>query len=338
MPLETGDTIAELNPAWPLGSDPKSQGDDHIRLVKDVMQKDAVAKSGDTMTGRLTIDGPDAVPLEFSVEAATAARIRWVDNAQNQLGFIGYTPTPNGRFQVQLESTNAAIVEPAGTNMPDDVTVVTREKGDARYVELAGDTITGNLTLTNDVGTPFLIDRPGQVVAGIGVAASTLIFQIDGGNVARIDPAGTSAPASTTTITREKGDARYPQLTAENTLTNTLNVFSGTTAVINLRGNPGSGSARVRWLDDLDGQRAFIGLTTGDPARIQFQIGSTNAAIIEANGTSVPDGVSVITREKGDARYTQSAAMLALMDKLFQAGILTAQDEEDIEALMAVEP
>ena len=34
MPLESGSKLTELNPLWPLGSDPKSEGDDHIRLVK----------------------------------------------------------------------------------------------------------------------------------------------------------------------------------------------------------------------------------------------------------------------------------------------------------------
>ena len=34
MPLEAGDFIPELNANNPLGADPKSEGDDHLRLVK----------------------------------------------------------------------------------------------------------------------------------------------------------------------------------------------------------------------------------------------------------------------------------------------------------------
>lgn len=45
MPLEAGTKISDLNPAWPLGSDPKAQGDDHIRLIKSILQADAVALS-----------------------------------------------------------------------------------------------------------------------------------------------------------------------------------------------------------------------------------------------------------------------------------------------------
>lgn len=38
MGLESGTSISDLNPNWPLGTDPKSQGDDHIRLIKQVLQ------------------------------------------------------------------------------------------------------------------------------------------------------------------------------------------------------------------------------------------------------------------------------------------------------------
>ena len=38
MGLETANNIGELNPAWPLGSDPKAEGNDHIQLIKSVLQ------------------------------------------------------------------------------------------------------------------------------------------------------------------------------------------------------------------------------------------------------------------------------------------------------------
>jgi len=39
MPLETGDYITDLVPTNPLGTDPKSEGDDHLRLVKKTVQQ-----------------------------------------------------------------------------------------------------------------------------------------------------------------------------------------------------------------------------------------------------------------------------------------------------------
>lgn len=38
MGLETGTYINDLTPSWPLASDQKRQGDDHIRLIKDVLK------------------------------------------------------------------------------------------------------------------------------------------------------------------------------------------------------------------------------------------------------------------------------------------------------------
>ncbi len=58
MPLETGNKISDLNPLWPLGSDPKAQGDDHLRLIKSILQSDAVALSD---TGSATIVEADAL-------------------------------------------------------------------------------------------------------------------------------------------------------------------------------------------------------------------------------------------------------------------------------------
>ncbi len=57
MPIETGTKISDLNPLWPLGSDPKAQGDDHLRLIKAILQSDAVALSD---TGSATIVEADA--------------------------------------------------------------------------------------------------------------------------------------------------------------------------------------------------------------------------------------------------------------------------------------
>lgn len=38
MPLESGTTIAELDASWPTGTDDLNQGDDHIRLIKSILQ------------------------------------------------------------------------------------------------------------------------------------------------------------------------------------------------------------------------------------------------------------------------------------------------------------
>lgn len=39
MPVESGSFVADLNPAWPLGTDDRNQGDDHLRLIKRFIQQ-----------------------------------------------------------------------------------------------------------------------------------------------------------------------------------------------------------------------------------------------------------------------------------------------------------
>jgi hypothetical protein len=47
MAVEAATKIADLNKLWPLGTDPRSEGDDHIRLIKQVLQ----ATDGGALTG-----------------------------------------------------------------------------------------------------------------------------------------------------------------------------------------------------------------------------------------------------------------------------------------------
>ena len=58
MGLETGNTINDLNESWPLGTDPKSQGDDHIRLCKRVFKNDVLSiTNGGTVSGDVDFAG-----------------------------------------------------------------------------------------------------------------------------------------------------------------------------------------------------------------------------------------------------------------------------------------
>ena len=77
MGIESATKIADLNPAWPLGGDMVADGDNHIRLVKDVMQKDAARLSqANTFTGAQTIEGN--APYLLYTELDVAANIgKW---------------------------------------------------------------------------------------------------------------------------------------------------------------------------------------------------------------------------------------------------------------------
>jgi Domain of unknown function (DUF4082) len=60
MGLGSGNLISDLNEAWPLGTDPKKEGDDHLRLLKHVVKNDAATKAD--LAGKATILNGTATP------------------------------------------------------------------------------------------------------------------------------------------------------------------------------------------------------------------------------------------------------------------------------------
>ena len=74
MGLETGNLPDQLNTAWPLAGDPTSQGDDHIRLVKAVVDNWAGTWGGDQIDtlAKAYADAGDAI-LQTNIDANTTA-------------------------------------------------------------------------------------------------------------------------------------------------------------------------------------------------------------------------------------------------------------------------
>lgn len=77
MGLETGTFIDDLTPTWPTGSEKKSQGDDHLRLIKAVL-KGTFPRAGkafyfptmEAISGTLALDSTD---MNNNVEVDTTA-------------------------------------------------------------------------------------------------------------------------------------------------------------------------------------------------------------------------------------------------------------------------
>jgi len=84
MTVETGNTISNLKPGWPLKSDPKSQGDDHIRVIKRILQTQFP-------------DGVDGDGFKIPI-TATSRQINWLSEV-------------NSDIQTQLDNLSDAIGE-----------------------------------------------------------------------------------------------------------------------------------------------------------------------------------------------------------------------------------
>lgn len=59
MGLETTTTITGMNPLWPLGTDPRSEGDNHIRILKSVLQN----RFDDATAGTLKLKAVSSVEV-----------------------------------------------------------------------------------------------------------------------------------------------------------------------------------------------------------------------------------------------------------------------------------
>ncbi|MFN4121269.1 hypothetical protein [Acidovorax sp.] len=91
MPLETVNYISDFNPLWPLGSDPKSNGDNHLQIIKF-----GTKNTFPNITGQVT---PTHVEINY-LSGVTS-------NVQVQLGNKANTASPTFTGTVVLPSTTS---------------------------------------------------------------------------------------------------------------------------------------------------------------------------------------------------------------------------------------
>jgi len=271
--------------------------------------------------------------------------------------------TASSGVQFKVDGTLAGRIEPAGTSLPNTTSVVTQEKGDARYARLgATNLFTTNYSLENTAPVFTINDSDASVglssVARVdfnasgfqqglvgfsggsvlnlyaaqgnvtiaadaanAAASSVITLQIDGATAGRVEPAGTSSPNATSVITREKGDARYYIQDSSYTLANTsptitLNDTDASVGGVNNHAinfnSSGSLSASIGHRGGSNFQymtqaadiviAADAGNTQASSA-IFMQLDGGTVAQINAGGTTSSSITTVITREKGDARF-----------------------------------
>lgn len=180
MPVEVATSIATLNPAWPLGTDEKEEGDNHIRLIKSVLQSDAktsayLGKSG----GYTAVKADSGNTLVFSAAATLAL------TAAATLGTGWYV-------RVIAPLNGDVVIDPNAAETIDGVATVTVRRG------------TSCLVFCN--GTLFVTDRqqntlwekagePVQISAG---QASVIFNNLDA--FRRIKVSGLIRPTAVATI------------------------------------------------------------------------------------------------------------------------------------------
>lgn len=100
MALEVATYISQLDPNWPLGTDKQDRGDDHLRLIKDVLKK--------------TLAGPNGTGWEKPVTAspdqinAFNQRITDLENGLKNVYKIG-------DLMIRADNVNPATIFPGTT-------------------------------------------------------------------------------------------------------------------------------------------------------------------------------------------------------------------------------
>ncbi|MFN3261329.1 MAG: tail fiber domain-containing protein [Pikeienuella sp.] len=205
----------------------------------------AIVANPPTGLKQTIVTGILAVPKLEVVEVQTAISVQ--------------PPNLNANAAGRLYKTSFVPIDQAG--------------GDGRYLRLTGGTLSGNLTVQDgqivsrrDGSNISLRRGDGSQEAQIAVGpAGTVLFAIGGAIPAEIGPAGTALANANTLVSREKGDARYLQLTG------------GT----------------------LSGNLAAVRLTTTAPYSTLFP----GNAYIHTDGLIYRSSVVPIDQAGGDARY-----------------------------------
>lgn len=125
MGVETGTTIAQLDVLWPLGGDPASQGDDHLRLIKSVLKTQFPGLLGNGFAIPLTVNEYELNYMDGATENVQAAinGLRAADTAAlinlyapaNTIMFFYQAAAPTGWVQeTGLNDYMLRIVATAG--------------------------------------------------------------------------------------------------------------------------------------------------------------------------------------------------------------------------------
>ena len=143
MGIESGTTISALDRTNPLSSDPVSEGDDHLQLIKDVLQKTFPVGTSTVPDSGV---GPDQVVQVLIAKASPGPSIDTSasGHALRAMGLL-WLDTTNNVLKIRNQANSAWITlpfdpeadnDPAFGTMLDIVTIQVNPGGNTIDVEL----------------------------------------------------------------------------------------------------------------------------------------------------------------------------------------------------------
>ena len=188
MGIESGNFITNLNSSYPLSSDNVSEGDDHLRLIKDVLKKTFPAGSNNT--------GPDqavqviiakATAPSISGNAAQSSGLVWLDTSNNLLKIRNQANDAWITLAVNPEVSNSVDID-AGSIDGTPIGATTASTGKFSSVNVAGDgaTVTGikdEDDMSSDSAVKLATQQSIKAYVDSQVTAQDLDVVSDSGNI-----------------------------------------------------------------------------------------------------------------------------------------------------------
>ena len=188
MGIETGNFISNLNSANPLSSDNVSEGDDHLRLLKNVLKKTFPAGTNDSGPEQAVqiIIAKSSAPT-MSGSAAQSMGMVWLDTTNNLLKIRNQANDAWITLAVNPETSNSVDVD-AGTIDGTTIGATSASTGKFSTLNVAGDgaTVTGikdEDDMSSNSNVKLATQQSIKAYVDSQVTAQDLDLISDGGNI-----------------------------------------------------------------------------------------------------------------------------------------------------------
>jgi hypothetical protein len=275
MALESGNYINDLVITNPTSSDPKSQGDDHLRLVKTILKETL-----NGFTGAILVTAADTGTATGHVLAPSTA-------------LVGYTPMLCLLYRANITNTGALTVNVSGLGVKSIKTMAGADP-------TAGDIVAGYPMLLMYDGTNFVTLGGSEFLSKTGTQKLTGNFTVDGNETVT----GTLGVTGNTTLTGTLGVTGLTTLNAAVGLTrtagdNTVNLATTAFAMNMLSptfsGVPISTTATAGTNTTQVATTAFVTTSTADEAAIRLAADNLLAPLASPALTGVPTSTTAST-------------------------------------------
>jgi hypothetical protein len=245
MGIESGNYINNLNASYPLSSDNVSEGDDHLRLIKDVLKKTfpaGTSNSGPDQAVQVVIAKATAPTISGTADQSTG--LVWLDTTNNVLKIRNQANDAWITLAVDPENNNTVDIN-AGSIDGTPIGATSASTGKFSSVNIAGDgaTVTGikdEDDMASDSATKLATQQSIKAYVDSQVTAQdldlisdsgTIDIDLDSESLSVVGGEGIDTSATGTTLTISGEDASSSNKGIASFSTDNFSVTSGAVTI-----------------------------------------------------------------------------------------------------------